>query len=357
MADVLDKKEDADKDKPTPNVVFMKKKKRPQGGRAKARPRAEPIVPERDSDEDSDASDGEESAVVAAEKKRMRGVNIGTTRVGKKEKRVRLTYQSDRSAQRAGPADMGATSYVETETQQDRDAQAIFERQQKITEKIKNGDGDGDKKIYRGLNGYQMLNERKDTMGGNAYKGVTMKGPQRAALNIRSTVRWDYAPDICKDYKETGTCGYGDSCVFLHDRSDYKFGWQIDAELDGGRYAPRKKEGDEPMDIRKYEIDSSDDDELPFACYICRKPFTKPVLTKCKHYFCEKCALKHYKKSSKCFVCGTQTNGVFKPAKDILQKLDQKKKEQLEKKSSLDSDASDDDDDDGQEEESDNEEE
>ena len=44
------------------------------------------------------------------------------------------------------------------------------------------------------------------------------------------THRWDYAPDICKDYKETGFCGFGDSCKFLHDRSDYKFGWQLENE-------------------------------------------------------------------------------------------------------------------------------
>ena len=31
----------------------------------------------------------------------------------------------------------------------------------------------------------------------------------RASANIRSTVRWDYQPDICKDYKETGFCGFG----------------------------------------------------------------------------------------------------------------------------------------------------
>jgi RING finger protein 113A len=49
-------------------------------------------------------------------------------------------------------------------------------------------------------------------------------------------VQWDYAPDICKDYKETGFCGYGDSCIYMHDRSDYKHGWQIDAEVDGGRF-------------------------------------------------------------------------------------------------------------------------
>ena len=40
--------------------------------------------------------------------------------------------------------------------------------------------------------------------------------------------RFDYQPDICKDYKETGYCGYGDACKFVHDRGDYKSGWEID---------------------------------------------------------------------------------------------------------------------------------
>ena len=35
------------------------------------------------------------------------------------------------------------------------------------------------------------------------------KGPIRAPAHLRATVRWDYQPDICKDYKETGVCGFG----------------------------------------------------------------------------------------------------------------------------------------------------
>lgn len=45
------------------------------------------------------------------------------------------------------------------------------------------------------------------------------------------------------------------------------------------------------------------------------------MVFRCKHYFCEKCALQHYKKSQKCFVCQTQTFGVFNPAKEIIAKL------------------------------------
>ena len=42
-------------------------------------------------------------------------------------------------------------------------------------------------------------------------------GPIRAPAYLRSTVRWDYQPDICKDYKETGYCGFGgEQCADLH---------------------------------------------------------------------------------------------------------------------------------------------
>ena len=37
-------------------------------------------------------------------------------------------------------------------------------------------------------------------------------------------------------------------------------------------------------DITQYEIHGSDSDEdLPFACYICRELFKNPVVTKCVH--------------------------------------------------------------------------
>lgn len=32
-----------------------------------------------------------------------------------------------------------------------------------------------------------------------------------------------------------------DSCKFLHDRSDYKHGWQLEREMDEGRYGKNGK--------------------------------------------------------------------------------------------------------------------
>jgi RING finger protein 113A len=53
-----------------------------------------------------------------------------------------------------------------------------------------------------------------------------------------------------------------------------------------------EKDDDNNNDPNKYVIkgmNSSDDDDLPFKCIICRQSFTNPIVTKCKHYFCEKC--------------------------------------------------------------------
>lgn len=38
---------------------------------------------------------------------------------------------------------------------------------------------------------------------------------------------------------------------------------------------------------------------------------------RCKHYFCERCAIVSFKKSKKCRVCDQNTAGVFNPAKGI----------------------------------------
>ena len=44
------------------------------------------------------------------------------------------------------------------------------------------------------------------------------------------------------------------------------------------------------------------------------------MVTRCKHYFCEQCALKHNATSPKCFVCDAPTSGIFNVAHDILAK-------------------------------------
>ncbi|XP_055437329.1 E3 ubiquitin-protein ligase RNF113A-like [Bubalus kerabau] len=224
-----------------------------------------------------------------------------------------VVYKSTRSAKPVGPEDMGATAVYELDTEKERDAQAIFERSRKIREELR---GKEDDKIYRGMNNYQKHMRPKDASAGSDSSAMARKGPIRAPEHLRATVRWDYQPDICKDYKETGFCGFGDSCKFLHDRSDYKHGWQIQRELDEGRYGVDEDEN--------YEV-ARDEEELPFKCFICRQTFQNPVVTKCRHYFCEACALQHFRTTSRCYVCDQQTNGVFNPAKELIAKLEKRR--------------------------------
>mmetsp|Transcript_16595 Transcript_16595/g.18789 ORF Transcript_16595/g.18789 Transcript_16595/m.18789 type:complete len:244 (+) Transcript_16595:136-867(+) len=155
---------------------------------------------------------------------------------------------------------------------------------------------------------------------GNHGKKKNRYGPMKAPSNIRVTSRFDYQPDICKDYKETGFCGYGDNCKFLHDRSNYKVGWQIEKEWEEEQRKKKKKLAkgesiqDEEPSTQSNVPDTTND--KPFACLICRQPFVKPVITRCKHLFCQACALKQYSVSPKCYACGDATKGIFNKYKE-----------------------------------------
>ena len=93
------------------------------------------------------------------------------------------------------------------------------------------------------VHAYSSSGTSTQTVGGGAFavnqlnvsetKSSTQKysvGPLSAPANIRNITRVDYQPDVCKDYRETGYCSFGDSCIFLHDRGDIKMSWQIEKE-------------------------------------------------------------------------------------------------------------------------------
>ncbi|KAK4133416.1 hypothetical protein BT67DRAFT_442861 [Trichocladium antarcticum] len=172
-------------------------------------------------------------------------------------------------------------------------------------------------------------------------------GPIKAATNIRTVTITDMAPDVCKDYRQTGFCGFGDGCKFLHAREDYAHGWQLDKEWEAvtrGKKvlagtvvasADRRDKGRGGLDAGgggrdaeevEAEAEAAMLENIPFACVICRGAYRAPIVTRCGHYFCEGCALKRYRKDPSCAVCGSGTNGVFNAAKR-LQKLLEKKRE------------------------------
>lgn len=234
-----------------------------------------------------------------------------------------------------GDKDYLAFAAIETETEKGNDEVARRRKktqQQKEDEVLAGEDAeraDAVSKTYKGLNNYKDYLEKTEAHGLSKGAGIRA-GPVRGVTHIRISARFDYQPDICKDYKETGYCGYGDSCKFLHDRGDYKAGWQLEKEWDEGQKGKKTGLNDET----NYEI--KEDDNIPFACAICRQGFVSPIQTKCKHYFCERCALQRFKKNMKCFICGENTYGAFSsvPAR-IKERMQEKYQEALEKGENL----------------------
>ncbi|XP_019197518.1 PREDICTED: zinc finger CCCH domain-containing protein 1-like [Ipomoea nil] len=235
-------------------------------------------------------------------------------------------FQFESSREIQVQTDNKATATLETETEFSKDARAIRERVLKRAEEALKGKNDNtaDEKLYKGIHGYTDYKagfRREHTI--SSEKAGGSHGPLRASAHIRVSARFDYQPDICKDYKETGYCGYGDSCKFMHDRGDYKSGWQLEKEWDEAEKAKKRRMEMGMLDDEESaeQSDDDDDDALPFACFICRQPFVDPVMTKCKHYFCEHCALKHHAKNKKCFVCNQPTLGIFNTAFEIRKKM------------------------------------
>ncbi|KAF8567222.1 hypothetical protein P879_08010 [Paragonimus westermani] len=228
---------------------------------------------------------------------------------------VAVAYKASHSSESRLNREQVATASLEIDTERTCDAQAIFERAQRLNKE----QASQKSKIYLGVNNYTQYIEKRDTALGNASSGFNRKGPMRAPSNLRATVRWDYQPDICKDYKETGFCNFGDSCKFLHDRSDYKHGWQIEQELSEGTYGIDGT--DNRYEIGHHSSEEEPDEDLPWQCLICRGDYKDPVVTRCRHYFCGECALKRYKKTARCYACTSDTKGFFKFAKDLLPRL------------------------------------
>ena len=94
-------------------------------------------------------------------------------------------------------------------------------------------------------------------------------------------------------------------------------GWQLDRLAEN----PARQ-------VEDVSDSDSDDEDIPFACLICRKPFTDPIVTRCGHYFDSACAIKRFAKTPKCAACGAPTGGIFNRADKVIEKM--KKKNEAE---------------------------
>ena len=179
---------------------------------------------------------------------------------------------------------------------------------------------------YKGAANYQSYIQKNPDAPDRKF------GPVKAAAsNVRTITVTDFAPDVCKDYKQTGFCGFGDNCKFLHAREDYKQGWQLDRDWEIGKNGKKLNGGQSAVSAKRGEKRSEEENEetmlekIPFACIICRQSYKNPIVTNCSHYFCENCAIQRYRKNPTCAACGSSTGGVFNGARNLRKLLEKKK--------------------------------
>jgi RING finger protein 113A len=112
------------------------------------------------------------------------------------------------------------------------------------------------------------------------------------------------------------------ACVFMKLNSAFLdlAGWQLDKLAE----TPKRQVED--------VSDSDSDEDIPFACLICRKPYTDPVVTRCGHYYCSSCAIKRYARNPKCLACSAPTGGIFNRADKVIAKLNKTQSNQSEDK-------------------------
>ena len=73
----------------------------------------------------------------------------------------------------------------------------------------------------------------------------------------------DLNPEWCKDYTETGYCSYGDTCIFIHDRSEHKTSYQLEKEW----LEEQKRKQEQQLKA----IEEEDEEDKEVRCLICER--------------------------------------------------------------------------------------
>jgi RING finger protein 113A len=280
-------------------------------------------IPRNDTDSDEDYSSQDESGERVVKRRRKGGVKMADATESRTDTadHKATTFSADRTAAIEKSSD--ATKQSNWYDEDKPDAKSLLGTTRKRPEDTSTAP-DG---TYKGKAAYSSFIQKNPDKYVDKFNRV---GPIKASSNVRTITITDYAPDVCKDYKQTGFCGFGDSCKFLHAREDYKAGWALDREWEiktGGK----KQEGRVVSSINKTQDELEDEkdaqllESIPFACVICKEPYKKPITTRCSHYFCQGCAMKRFRKDPTCAVCGAATGGIFNTARKLNELLERKK--------------------------------
>ncbi|EPX72466.1 zf-C3HC4 type /GCN5-like N acetyltransferase fusion protein [Schizosaccharomyces octosporus yFS286] len=300
--------------------VFQKKRKgRDREGLRRKKPNVESITSNKDdhSDEDEDETEDIRSMrdyLISQQKKQTRLVpDVSSDHYNKKDdqnlstsKDINVEYSANLNVH----GDDMNTSTVTIPNESSNDEDSIGSKKGTLSSDL-----------FQSQNEYSKFLPKKEPISKKAQSGPVRPSPSSAAIRTITVI--DYQPDVCKDYKLTGFCGYGDTCKFLHMREDYKAGWQLDQEWNEAQSKFRK--GIRNVDgVPKNEKE----EEIPFVCLICKKDYKNPIVTICRHHFCESCAVEQYRKSPTCVQCGADTKGLFSIDKQmnlLLKKKNQEK--------------------------------
>lgn len=302
---------------PTAPVALFKKR----AGKSNFRKRAATPPPASDSDDSYTSSEDESGHKIKRRKKNTGAVTVSSKNAASSiADHTTTKYTADRNTTIKSSNDATKTINWYDENATDALSTKNLLGSTRAAPSAEAADG-----TYKGLANQSSFIQK------NPNAPTRVVGPVKAPTNIRTITVTDFAPDVCKDYKQTGFCGFGDNCKYLHAREDYKAGWQLDKEWENVTKGKKVIGGTKIASANRGEgeEDSDDDDarleNIPFACVICKDKYKDPVVTKCGHYFCESCALKRYRKDPSCAICGAGTGGVFNVAKNLKKLLDKKR--------------------------------